>query len=112
MSQPRSAPAEQPEPVFLFVCQGPGCGERGGQALLERMRRHLASSPARHHVRVCAASCMDSCATGPNILRAGGDVHTGCRPEEALLLLGREDARCAPPPCAPDRGAASLRSSS
>ena len=42
-------------------------------------------------MRVCSTSCMDSCATGPNVLRTGdGGLHTGLDGEGARKLLEQQ----------------------
>ncbi|MCB9897493.1 MAG: (2Fe-2S) ferredoxin domain-containing protein [Planctomycetes bacterium] len=93
MSDHAHTPSDDPTRVVFFVCQGPGCGERGGARLVEQMRGIVASSPARRHVRVCTTSCMDSCATGPNVMRTGdGGLHTGVDAAQARALVEQQIA--------------------
>ena len=61
------------EPQRVFVCHGPSCSERGSPET--RRGLHAALGQA---FRVCTTSCLDSCATGPNVVVQGEPrVHTG-----------------------------------
>lgn len=89
-------PAREPAPrarTLIFVCHGPSCTERGSPETARRLGQRIADSPARGVVRVCETTCLDSCATGPNIvLGHDAGLHTGITPQgcEAFLdtLLG------------------------
>ncbi|MHC5209547.1 MAG: (2Fe-2S) ferredoxin domain-containing protein [Planctomycetota bacterium] len=83
--------AEAPEPAartLLFVCHGPSCSERGSAETCRILRERVADSPARTAVRVCETTCLDSCATGPNVV-IGHDagLHTGITTEAAERFL-------------------------
>jgi NADH:ubiquinone oxidoreductase subunit E len=83
--------AEVPEPrarTLLFVCHGPSCTERGSPETCRLLRERVANSPAREAVRVCETTCLDSCATGPNVV-IGHDagLHTGITAEAAEGFL-------------------------
>lgn len=72
---------------IVFVCQGPSCGERGGQQLLEQLKARLAGR-ADGALRACGSTCLDSCATGPNVMVTGARaVRTGVQGEQLEHLL-------------------------
>ncbi len=74
--------------TVVFVCHGPSCGERGGADLCRQLRDLLNESSARRAVRVCETTCMDNCATGPNVLTGHeGLIQTGLRPEDLPQLV-------------------------
>ncbi|HTE04704.1 MAG TPA: (2Fe-2S) ferredoxin domain-containing protein [Planctomycetota bacterium] len=54
--------------TIVFACHGPSCTERGSPEFTRRFRELLNDSSARRTVRVCETSCLDHCATGPNLL--------------------------------------------
>ncbi len=58
--------------LLVFVCQGPSCTERGADATFAAMHQHLLAGDGtlRRSVRLCRTTCLDSCATGPNLVRA------------------------------------------
>ena len=68
MSEP-GAPATGPR-TLVFVCHGPSCSERGSPEVCRVLRERLAAAPAavRRALRVCETTCLDSCATGPNVV--------------------------------------------
>jgi|SRR5262245_24620078 len=71
----------------VYVCHGPSCSERGGLALCEALRALLAAS-GDAALRVCETTCLDHCATGPNVLIGQGRrVQTGVLPSDAGALL-------------------------
>jgi (2Fe-2S) ferredoxin len=75
---------------IVFACHGPSCTERGSPELVRRLRERLNESSARRAVRVCETSCLDHCATGPNVLiaREGGIQAGMCVAKlEALLAM-------------------------
>jgi (2Fe-2S) ferredoxin len=85
-SQPQSQSAGA-ERRIVFVCQGPSCGERGGQQLLEQLKARLAGR-SDGAVRACGSTCLDSCPTGPNVMVAGARaVRTGVQGEQLEHLL-------------------------
>jgi len=93
------------ERTLVFVCQGPSCGERGGHALLERLREWIGSSEARLHLRTCASSCLDHCATGPNVaVQSERGVRTGLVDERAAERLFCDLFADGPPVSGPTRG--------
>jgi len=79
---PREGPTAAAVRQVLFICQGPSCGERGGERLLQELRERQSGAPWRSSLQICATSCLDSCPTGPNVLLAG----------EAGLLTGQLEA--------------------
>jgi NADH:ubiquinone oxidoreductase subunit E len=87
-----SIPARRPEPprvrTLLFVCHGPSCTERGSPETCRLLREGVAASPAQGVLHVCETTCLDSCATGPN-LAIGHDagLHTGVTAERAERFL-------------------------
>lgn len=75
--------------TLIFVCHGPSCSERGSPETCRRLRAALAASPARLAVRVCETTCLDNCATGPNVvLGHEGQIRSGVLPERTDALLG------------------------
>lgn len=72
----RSPQPQRPEPpvaggrTLIFVCHGPSCSERGSPEVCRVLRERLAAAPAavRRALRVCETTCLDSCATGPNVV--------------------------------------------
>jgi (2Fe-2S) ferredoxin len=80
----------------VFVCHGPSCTERGSPDLCRQLRAKLNESSARRAVRVCETTCLDHCATGPNMLISQeGAIQTGLAAERlddlvALLTGGGE----------------------
>ena len=61
--------------LLVFVCEGPSCTERGADQTFAEMQAHLAAGDGalRRSVRLCRTTCLDSCATGPNLVRADDD---------------------------------------
>lgn len=93
-------PAARTGRAVVVVCQGPSCSERGGTRLLAVLRARAAEIPGPVAPVICAAACLDSCATGPNALVAGEqDLCTGVLGEAALRLA---DAVAGPRPAAHD----------
>ena len=79
---------------MVFVCHGPSCSERGSPQLMQQLRMMVEGSEARRTVRVCETSCLDNCATGPNVVVSDeGSIQTGVAPEKAdalyRMLTGR-----------------------
>ncbi len=75
-----------PRPV-AFICHGPSCGERGGEALLAALAARQQAEPGRARVLLCSTSCMDHCATGPNVMIGHEDgVQGGLLPENAEAI--------------------------
>ena len=56
--------------TLIFVCHGPSCSERGSPEVCRVLRERIAAAPAamRRSLRVCETTCLDSCATGPNVV--------------------------------------------
>src|SRR5262249_31780823 len=77
------------EPRTLVLgCHGPSCSERGSAETCRQLREAIAGSGARRVVRVSETGCLDSCATGPNVLVANeGAVQTGVKGESIAGLL-------------------------
>lgn len=97
MSDNGSAAAPDPR-TLLFVCHGPSCSERGSPETFRRLREAIAASPARRALRVCETTCLDNCATGPNIaIGHEGQIRSGvvCGQVDALLevLIGDSAGR-------------------
>ena len=75
--------------TLLFVCHGPSCSERGSPETCRRLREAIAASPARRAVRVCETTCLDNCATGPNVVVGHeGQIRSGVKGAEVEALLG------------------------
>jgi NADH:ubiquinone oxidoreductase subunit E len=75
------------ERTLVFVCHGPSCSERGSAETCRRLRETLLGGPNSHGVRVCETSCLDHCATGPNVVIGhSGRLISGQLPEEASRL--------------------------
>lgn len=67
-----------PGRTIVFVCHGPSCSERGSPENCRQLRERIAQSPARRAVRVCETTCLDNCATGPNVIIGHeGQIRTG-----------------------------------
>jgi NADH:ubiquinone oxidoreductase subunit E len=70
--------------LLLLVCHGPSCSERGGPELLARLEAQAGDAP----VRLCRTTCLDHCATGPNVVLCDTQlIQTGMLPERAGELL-------------------------
>lgn len=56
--------------TLIFVCHGPSCSERGSREVCRVLRERIAAAPpaVRRSLRVCETTCLDSCATGPNVV--------------------------------------------
>ncbi|HZL99975.1 MAG TPA: (2Fe-2S) ferredoxin domain-containing protein, partial [Planctomycetota bacterium] len=78
---PKLPPGRSPQPqgaelptvgarTLIFVCHGPSCSERGSPEVCRLLRERVAALPAeaRRALRVCETTCLDSCATGPNVV--------------------------------------------
>ena len=64
--------------TLVLVCHGPSCSERGSPETCRLLREAIAGGAARRAIRVSETGCLDSCATGPNVLVASeGSVQTG-----------------------------------
>lgn len=86
-SDARRTPAPRAR-TLIFVCHGPSCTERGSPRTCRLLRERVEASPARNAVRVCETTCLDSCATGPNVvLGHDAGLHTGVAPEQAERFL-------------------------
>ena len=86
MSVGDAAPVEPR--TLVLVCHGPSCSERGSPETCRLLREAVAAGPARRSVRVSETGCLDSCATGPNVLVASeGGVQTGVMPGKVGQLL-------------------------
>jgi NADH:ubiquinone oxidoreductase subunit E len=82
-----AAPPDAPRTLVL-VCHGPSCSERGSVETCRLLREAIAGSAARRSVRVSETGCLDSCATGPNVLVASeGAVQTGILPANVPTLV-------------------------
>lgn len=73
---------------LVMVCHGPSCTERGSVELFER----LGALPDASRLLLCKTTCLDHCATGPNIVITDEErIQTGVQPgqvdELARLLL-------------------------
>jgi NADH:ubiquinone oxidoreductase subunit E len=80
----------EPEPprTLVLVCHGPSCSERGSAESCRLLREAIASGSSRRSVRVSETGCLDSCATGPNVLvTSEGAVQTGVMPASVGHLL-------------------------
>jgi (2Fe-2S) ferredoxin len=61
---------------YLFVCthrrapENPNgsCARRGSEEILTKLKEALVTRAAQARVRVCSASCLDLCASGPSIV--------------------------------------------
>jgi NADH:ubiquinone oxidoreductase subunit E len=74
--------------TLIFVCHGPSCTERGSPETCRLLAERVAASPARGVVRVCETTCLDSCATGPNVvLGHDAGLHTGITPAASERFL-------------------------
>jgi (2Fe-2S) ferredoxin len=72
----------------VLVCHGPSCSERGSPETCRLLREAIAAGPARRAVRVSETGCLDSCATGPNVLVASeGAVQTGVKGASVAALV-------------------------
>ncbi len=81
----RPAPAR---PTLLFVCHGPSCSERGSLQTFALLKASIEGSPARRSLLLCQTSCLDHCATGPNVLVGGAErIVSGVLPGQEGLLL-------------------------
>jgi len=86
--------------ALVLVCHGPSCTERGSPETLARLRAGLAHSPARRHVQVCTTTCLDNCATGPNVLvTREGAITTGMLPSACDQLVSAIAATVVRPAC-------------
>lgn len=84
--------------TLVLVCHGPSCTERGSPETLVRLREGLAASPARRHVQVCTTTCLDNCATGPNVLVSReGAINTGVQADRCGDLVDALAARIVRP---------------
>jgi len=98
---PRLPPGRSPQPqrpelttvgsrTLIFVCHGPSCSERGSQEMCRTLRDRIAAAPPsmRRLLRVCETTCLDSCATGPNVV-LGHDsrLRTGLLPGDVERFL-------------------------
>ncbi len=84
-----AAPGATTERTLVFVCHGPSCSERGSPALFDALRVALDRRSTSGRARLCRTSCLDSCATGPNVvLGQAGRIQTGLLPARAEELAG------------------------
>jgi (2Fe-2S) ferredoxin len=78
---PKLPPGRSPQPqrpelssvgsrTLIFVCHGPSCSERGSHEVCRVLRERVAAATptVRRLLRVCETTCLDSCATGPNVV--------------------------------------------
>ena len=77
---PKLPPGRSPRPqrsepavgarTLIFVCHGPSCTERGSPEVCRELRERIAAAApgVRRALRVCETTCLDSCATGPNVV--------------------------------------------
>ena len=76
--------------TLIFVCHGPSCSERGSPAVCRLLRERIAGAPleVQRLLRVCETTCLDSCATGPNVvLGHDGRLRTGLMPADVERFL-------------------------
>jgi (2Fe-2S) ferredoxin len=74
--------------TLVLVCHGPSCSERGSPETCRLLKEAVANGPARRSVRVSETGCLDSCATGPNVLVASeGAVQTGVKGASVAALV-------------------------
>ena len=67
-----------PKPVpykhILFVCTNerepgrPACGQRGSEAICEKLKEEVKKQGLKGKVRVARSGCMDLCEQGPNVM--------------------------------------------
>ena len=90
--------------TLVFVCHGPSCSERGSPEVCRLLRERLAAAPpaVRRALRVCETTCLDSCATGPNVV-LGNDqrLRTGLTLAEVERFLEFVVGGAVPAPPAP-----------
>ena len=89
MQRVRGGHENAPRRALVLVCQGPSCSERGSPELFAR----LSEVPGAARLLLCKTSCLDHCATGPNVVVTDElRIQTGVRPSQAdelaRLLLG------------------------
>jgi len=98
---PKLPPGRSPQPqrpelstvgarTLIFVCHGPSCSERGSREVCRVLRERVAAAPpaVRRALRVCESTCLDSCATGPNVvLGADQRLRTGLTLAEVERFL-------------------------
>lgn len=90
MSDASDTPAIEPTNgrTLVFVCHGPSCSERGSPENYRKLKERIAESPARRTVRVCETTCLDNCATGPNVaISHEAHIRSGVRGAELDILL-------------------------
>ncbi len=79
---------QPPERGVVFICQGPSCSERGGEALLRQGRLTMAPSGPDRSFQLCGCTCLDSCATGPNVLvTSESGLQTGVLSVDQLMQV-------------------------
>lgn len=83
-----TAPGPTHGRTVVFVCHGPSCTERGNPESCLKMRERVAQSAARLDVRVCETTCLDNCATGPNMIVSHEDhIRSGVMGAELDALM-------------------------
>jgi (2Fe-2S) ferredoxin len=76
--------------TLIFMCHGPSCSERGSPEVCRLLRERIATAPphVQRMLRVCETTCLDSCATGPNVVIGhDGRLRTGLMPADIERFL-------------------------
>ncbi len=72
-------PSIHDEKVYVFVCKGDACTQKGNPERLRVLLKQIARELPPKAVKVTYASCLGMCGEGPNILVCkGGEVLNRC----------------------------------
>ncbi len=77
-----------PERVWVFVCKGDSCSQKGNPERIRVALKQLARELPAKRVKVSYVSCLGMCGEGPNVLVCrGGRVYTRCGAEHGAAIV-------------------------